>query len=71
MFKTKREKELEEENKKLINLLNSTWMVIERANLDFKNGVVDNGVDEGYKKGWEMYHKTEQDCMPYLRFWND
>jgi len=48
-------------------LLRDTWMMLWHAtDIDFSNGVVHQGVDEGDVRGWEFYHDLEQKLFDLL-----
>ena len=49
--------EMEKNRQELRQLLKDTWMMLDHAaNIDFSNGNVHSGIDEGSVRGWEFYH---------------
>ena len=53
--------------KALSELLRDTWMMLwHAANIDFSNGNVHNGMDEGDVRGWEYYHDLENKLFELL-----
>lgn len=49
------------EMEKLRQLLKDTWMMMEHATrIDFSNGIVHNGIDEGNVRGWEFYENLRK-----------
>ena len=47
---------MKKKEERLSQLLKDTWIMMEHATrIDFSNGNVHNGIDEGNVRGWEFY----------------
>lgn len=50
----------------LWELCRDTWMMLEHAtSIDFSNGNVYAGVDEGTVRGWEFYNKLKEKAIKW------